>query len=128
VGNLITWRAENVHLLHEHIERVTGRSWIESVSRLPAMSEYVLYGMFCEHVLKERSGHYYDSIISSLCYWKTQKLDIAGLEELRGELQPEHLAVMVSAKSHTSIDDIRLVFSKPAGRMAAVSAAGLAPA
>ncbi len=28
VGNIITWRAENVRLLHDHIEKVTGRSWI----------------------------------------------------------------------------------------------------
>jgi len=34
VGNIITWRARNVSLLHEHIEKVTGRSWIESLSRL----------------------------------------------------------------------------------------------
>jgi hypothetical protein len=128
VGNLITWRTENVHLLHEHIENVTGRSWIESLSRLPAMSEYVLYGMFCEHILKERSGHYFDSAISSLCYWRTQKLDIAGLEELRGGLRPEHVAVMVSAKSRTPVDDIRHVFGKPAGRLASVPATGLAPA
>jgi hypothetical protein len=113
VGNIITWRAENVRLLHEHIEKVTGRSWIESVSRLPAMSEYVLYGMFCEHVLKERSGHYFDSNISSLCYWKTQKLDVPALEEFRGALKPEHLAVMVSAKSRTPIDNIRRVFGEP---------------
>jgi hypothetical protein len=110
VGNIITWRTENVRLLHAHIEKVTGRSWIESVSRLPVMSEYVLYGMFCEHVLKERSGHYFDSNISSLCYWKTQKLDVLSLKELRDELKPEHLAVMVSAKSRTPVDNIRRAF------------------
>ncbi len=113
VGNIITWRTENVRLLHDHIEKVTGRSWIESVSRLPAMSEYVLYGMFCEHVLKERSGHYFDSNISSLCYWKTQKLDVPALREFRGELKPEHLAVMVSAKSRTPVANIRQVFAGP---------------
>jgi hypothetical protein len=113
VGNIITWKAENVRLLHDHIEKVTGRSWIESVSRVLAMSEYVLYGMFCEHVLKERSGHYFDSNISSLCYWKTQKLDVPGLQEFRGGLKPEHLAVMVSAKSRTPIDNIRRVFREP---------------
>ena len=77
------------------------------------MSEYVLYGMFCEHILKERSGHYFDSNISSLCYWNTQKLDVPGLEEFKGELKPEHLAVMVSAKSRTPIASIRHVFGEP---------------
>jgi hypothetical protein len=113
VGNIITWRAQNVHRLHAHVENVTGRSWIESLSRLPVMSEYVLYGMFCEHVLKERSGHYFDSNVSSLCYWNTQKLDVASLKEFRDELKPEHLAVMVSAKSRTPVRNIRHVFGDP---------------
>jgi hypothetical protein len=77
------------------------------------MSEYVLYGMYCEHLLKERSGHYFDSNVSSLCYWNTQKLDVASLKEFRDELKPEHLAVMVSAKSRTPVRNIRHVFGDP---------------
>jgi hypothetical protein len=113
VGNVITWRAKNVHLLHDHIEKVTGRSWIESLSRLPVMSEYVLYGMFCEHILKEQSCHYFDPNISSLCYWKTRMLDVPGLEEFRDALKPEHFAVMISAKSRTPVGNIRHVFYDP---------------
>jgi hypothetical protein len=110
VGNLITWRAQNVRLLQERITRIADRSWIERLSRLPAMSEYVLYGMFCEHVLRDDSGHYPESTISSLCYWNNERLDADGLESLRRELRPEHVAVMVSAKSRTSVDTIRRVF------------------
>jgi hypothetical protein len=114
VSNIILWRTPNVHLMHDHIERVTGRSWIAALSRLQVMSEYVLYGMFCEQILKERSGHYFDPNINSLCYWKTDRLDVAGLQNLQRDLRPEHVAVMVSAKSRTPIGKIRQVFWEPA--------------
>jgi Family of unknown function (DUF6492) len=110
VGNIITWRSANVYQLHDHIEKVTGRPWIQALSRLPVMSEYVLYGIFCEHILKDASGHYFDPVFRSHCYWGTDPLDVPALRALRRDISPEHLAVMISAKSRTPIAAIRQVF------------------
>lgn len=110
VGNLITWRRENVLALHAHIERTQGRPWVEAICRQPTLSEYFLYGWFCERVLGEGAGHYLDATIPSLNYWQTDALDTAGLEALKARLRPEHVAVMVSAKSGTPIAPIRSTF------------------
>ena len=110
VGNLITWRRENVLALHKHIERTHGRPWVQAICRQPTLSEYVLYGCFCEQVLGDASGHYVDDSIPSLNYWKTDTLDAAGLSDLKAQIRPEHVAVMVSAKSATPVQAIRSTF------------------
>jgi hypothetical protein len=110
VGNMITWSGRNLRRLHDRIEQTTGRSWIEALSRLPVLSEYVLYGMFCECVLGDASGHYFESTINSLCYWNNQPLGTQELQELKSKLAPEHVAVMISAKAKVPMESIRSVF------------------
>ena len=60
-NNPIYWRRENLTRLQRHIEQVTGKDWIVAVCRRPRMSEYVIYGMFVEHILKQDSGQYVTS-------------------------------------------------------------------
>jgi hypothetical protein len=104
------WRRENVLRLRRQIEDGTGRSWIESLLGFHALSEYVIYGVFCEHILGESSGHYLESRPDTLNYWKTEKLGEKELERLRESLRPEHIAIMVSTKSNTPVTAIRRVF------------------
>jgi len=110
VTQLVTWRRENVLKLQRHIEDRLGLSWIESLLKLYVLSEYVLYGVYCEHVLGESSGHYFEATPDTLNYWKTKKLGEAELEALRASLRPEHVAIMVSTKSNTPVSAIRRVF------------------
>jgi hypothetical protein len=110
VGMLITWRRRNLERLHSHIEQVHGRSWVEAVCVQPSLSEYCLYGTFCEEVLGSRSGHYFDSTINTLNYWPDEPLDDVGLGKLRARLRPEHVGVMISAKSRTPMKAIHGVF------------------
>ncbi len=67
----------------------------------------MLYGTFCEHVLGEDSGHYHEPRIDSLNYWGIEQLDDSHLGELKAQLRPEHVAIMVSAQSHTPVSSIR---------------------
>lgn len=110
VANVVTWQRANVLALHQHIERTTGRGWVESLCHLPTMSEYVLYGMFCERVLREASGHYVEDTIRTLNYWGTSPLDLGGLRSLGDKLGAEHVGVMISAKSNTAVGTIRRAF------------------
>jgi hypothetical protein len=110
VTQLVTWRRDNVLKLQRHIEDRTSRPWVESLLGFHALSEYVLYGVFCEHVLGASSGHYFESRPDTLNYWKPARLGEAELESLRRSLLPEHVAIMVSTKSNTSVTAIRRVF------------------
>ncbi len=110
VTQAVTWRRSNVIELHRRIERTTGRGWVESLCALPTMSEYVVYGVFCERLLRELSGHHVDGTITTLNYWDTATLEESDLDALRAQLRPEHVGVMISAKSSTDVGAIRRAF------------------
>lgn len=111
VSNAVTWRRANVLALHRRIEEVTGRPWAEALCALPTLSEYTLYGVFCERVLGAASGQYADSHINILPYWDPTPLDEPALAALRARLRPEHVGVMVSSKSGTPIAAIQRAFA-----------------
>ena len=103
-GQIITWKRENVLLLHQHIERVAQKSWIEVIAECWNLAEYQLYGIFVDRVLKEKSGHYWKSQKITHEYWGVTPLDQEQLQQFIREIPPESLAVMISAKSKTPVD------------------------
>jgi hypothetical protein len=110
VGNVITWRRENVVSMCERIEQNMCVKWQRAIVPLSVFSEYILYGLFADRLLGTRSGHWHDPVTRTLCHWQPSLLDIAGLEKLKQGERPEHYSVMISAKSKTPVADIRRVF------------------
>lgn len=102
-GQIITWKRDNVLQLHQHIEKITGREWIEAICVASNLAEYVLYGIFVERVLKEQSGHYYDEKKFCHDYWANVAMSDEQLQKFFAEMKPEHIAVMISAKAGMSI-------------------------
>ncbi len=104
VGNFIIWKRDNVLQLHRHIEKVTRRSWIESVVKQWYCSEYMLYGIFVDCILQEKSGHYWDSRKVSHDYWDAKPLTEIELEQFFADIPSELFAVMVSAKADIPVN------------------------
>jgi hypothetical protein len=104
IGQVITWRRDNVLKLYEKLESVSGRGWIETLASSWHLAEYILYGVFVDHFLKEQSGHYYDA--QKICheYWTPQPMSDEQLKNFFAEIQPQHLAVMISAKAGISVE------------------------
>lgn len=70
IGNMITWRREHLLQMHDHIEQVTGKQWLRAVASELHLAEYILYGVFVEHVLGlDASGHYFDAQDLCHCSW-----------------------------------------------------------
>lgn len=111
VTQLITWRRDNLIRLQKHLELVSGAHPIESLARQLTLSEYYLYGMYCDLILGDRSQHYHTPTAASLCYWELEALSEAELRKLRDKLAPEHVIVLVNEKSHTSLTDVRSAFA-----------------
>jgi hypothetical protein len=110
IGQLVWWRRQNALKMLELVESVNSRDWQRCIAPLHAFSEYILYGLHSARVLQENSGHWHDPMIRTLCYWRTEKLGIPELEEFRSQREPHQHSAMVSAKSGTSVADIRKVF------------------
>jgi hypothetical protein len=102
IGQVITWKRDNLFKLYQHIESISGKDWIETVCNSWYLSEYILYGVFVDQILKERSGHFYDS--ERICheYWSTQTMSDDQLKNFFTELLPNDKAVMISAKAGIS--------------------------
>jgi Family of unknown function (DUF6492) len=104
IDHVITWRRENVVQMCQHLERLSGRGWIETLCRSWHLSEYILYGTFTDQVMGSRSGHYREA--HKLChdYWRSEPMSQSELQQFMAGIQPEHVAVMISAKSGMTVD------------------------
>jgi len=99
IGNAITWRRANVVALHEHLRNKWSQPWLNHVPWELTLSEYVLYGVFNNHILQDASGHYSDP--QRLCheYWTAAPLSPIELVNFLAKIEPQHVSVMVSAKA-----------------------------
>jgi hypothetical protein len=111
IKTLVSWRRDNLVRLHAHIERATGRSSFDSIANSITLSEYGLYGMYCDFILGDRAGHYPTSRIETLSHWQEDKLTAKDLRRLREGLSPDHVLVMVNEKSRTPPDTVRQAFA-----------------
>jgi hypothetical protein len=111
VGQLVWWRRANALRMLEQVETINARDWQRCIAPLSAFSEYILYGLHSARVLGEaNAGHWHDRMVRTLCYWPEVRLDVAGLEKLKSQREPQHHSAMISGKSGTSVADIRSVF------------------
>ena len=111
ISQIVTWRRSNLIQLYKLIEKNFQQDWLEVISGVNHLSEYVLYGIFANYVLEDKSGHYDDSLQKICwCYWKDTPMSDEQLKEFFREAQEsDHKAVMISAKSSMdlSIDEFQ---------------------
>ena len=110
IGNVIPWRRDAAVGLLQRMGEVAGKAWQLAVTRRTVFAEYILYGMFTQHILGASGGVWHDGALRTLCYWPRTPLDVGGLQNLKAGLLPQHHSVMISAKSRTPVTDIRGVF------------------
>lgn len=104
IGNVITWKRDNVFKLYQKIESISGKGWIETLANSWHLSEYILYGVFVDHFLKEQSGHYYDAQKISHEYWTPEPMSDEQLQNFFATIPPEYVAVMISAKAGIPVE------------------------
>ena len=103
IGNMISWRRDHLIGLYRHIEKVHSRPWAEAVCRRWHLSEYILYGVYVEHVLGG-GKHYYEDQAHCHISWDYDVSTPSGLDNFFAEVRPEHVAVMVSSKAGLTAD------------------------
>ena len=106
------WDRSIVAALHARIEQVTGRPWLDAIASQLHVSEFVLYGVFVEHVLG--SSARVIPTDSTLChsYWDPAPLAGPAARHFVRALPPDDVAVMISAKSRTPLDVRREALSR----------------
>ena len=100
ISSLCVWEPAVVRAMLAHVEQVTGMHWMDAVVGQPTFSEWTLYGVFAEDVMKYEESAMTES---SLChsYWHTSPLTIEGAMEFSSRISPDDVAVLIQSKSHT---------------------------
>ncbi len=99
IGQIISWKRENVMKMCEYIEGVSGRDWMETLCNSWDVSEYMLYGNFVDQILKEESGHFIDGTKICLEYWLHEPMTDRQLESFFASAQSSQIAVMIASKA-----------------------------
>ncbi len=99
VADLITWRRSNVLGFRAFLEQRYGRPWWVVLGNTLHFSEYTLYGIYVDHVLKEGGGHWRTPEYLAHASWgyafDTAEQRMAFLDDVK----PHHLACSLQSQS-----------------------------
>jgi hypothetical protein len=104
INQLVTWRRENVLQLCKRLEEVSGKNWIQTLCGCWNLSEYILYGVFIDHFLKENSGHYFEATDISFNHFSEESLSKEEIKIITESVPQDKIAIMFSAKADIPID------------------------
>ncbi len=105
IGQLVTWHCDTVRSMLDHISKNTGKNWARLMANMLHLSEYMLYGIYVEHVL-EGQGHEYVEQDLCHCSWHHEMRTEADIDRFFNQpLGPEICAVLM--QSNLGIDPER---------------------
>lgn len=96
IATLIAWRTDATRAMRAHIEQVSGRHWIPTITRTRQFSECLLYGRFAEDVLGGQ-GHIPDPHPLCRIHWTGQAPTDEGFRQFLAEMDPHHVAVGIQS-------------------------------
>ena len=101
VGQLITWRRQHLLGMKERIASVTGRPWHRAVGRSLRVSEYILYGVYVDGVVRSADYQHFRSD-EDLCHCCWFDQDAVALE--RGVHRIGSRSVALLLQSNIGLD------------------------
>jgi Family of unknown function (DUF6492) len=103
VSSLLAWQPAIVRQLLDRVEQVTRRRWADAVAAQLHFSEWTLYGVYVDNILRGPATDFADD--TSLCHtlWGTVPLDESTVAEFVAGMAADDVAVMISAKTHTPL-------------------------
>ena len=96
IGQLITWRCDTVRAMLDFITRHSGRHWSTTLANMLQLSEYILYGVYVEHVLGG-AGHVYVEEDLCHCSWHYEVNHYTDLSPFLSKIKPEQFAVLIQS-------------------------------
>jgi hypothetical protein len=112
IGNPISWRRDVLAGLKNRIAEVSRRRWQDALAATPAFSEFILYGVFADHILGEdSSGHFHDERDLTRASWHYDEYN-DGFEAFAKSLTPEHVAVLIQSTEDMCIEDRRRLVTR----------------
>jgi Family of unknown function (DUF6492) len=104
------WERRKILALQKRIQEVTGRHWLDAVTRQLHFSENILYGVFVDEILGKDADVSPTESVFCHNYWEPA-LDLGTAEKFARTIPDDDIAIMISAKSHTPLDIRRSCYS-----------------
>jgi hypothetical protein len=113
IGHLVTWRRDVILQLQNRLTAVAGERWDRIIAREQAFSEYILYGIFAEHVLGlQHCGHFPTNQDLVHASWHYPLNTSAGLDEFTKGFEPHHVAVAIQSTERFTVDERRALIRR----------------
>lgn len=111
IGSFIVWKTSVVRGLVERLEKISGHSWITTLARTPHFSEYVLYGVYADHVLGFKTAKLAPSSVP-LCHsrWSGEFVDAQDVDAFVASVKPEHVLCHVQSTLSEGLESRRQIF------------------
>ncbi|WP_049570822.1 DUF6492 family protein [Nonomuraea sp. SBT364] len=98
ISSLAVWEPAVVRAMQERVAEATGRDWLAAFTSHLQVSEFIVYGVFVDEVLKASPP-----VDTTICHnrWERTPLDPAAAVAFADRLDPRAIGMMISAKSRT---------------------------
>lgn len=127
IGVFATWTMDNLRKLHDHLEARHGRPWPLTLCRRLDLSEYILYGVFVEHVLGDAPGHFHDDRPLSHNSWGFDLDTPAGRDAYVERVGPQAVAALVQSNLGLDAHATAALLDRVAQRVANEQATSAGP-
>jgi hypothetical protein len=109
ISPICVWDPVVVRCLLEHLADATGRNWVDAMASRLHISEFVVYGVFVDHVLGGRVPR-----DTPLChnYYGRVPLSRADARAFADRMPHGAIGAMISSHSRTSVDVRREAFAR----------------
>jgi len=119
ISTAVVWSPAVVRDLMRHIETAHQSPWFEPLIRPFRFSEYVLYGIFCEHV----PGPHQDLVTLTTaelahCSWNYDFAKEGELDRFVEDMNPDQIAVLVQSNLNMSEAEREAVFQRIVAKFA----------
>lgn len=113
ISTLIAWRRKSVLAMCAHIERVSGRGWVEAVACDRRFSECLIYGRFVDEVL-DGADHFHGAEEFCRVHWNGVALSEEAFAAFVAAMTPEQVAIGMQSFIGTDLDPIRRLLDRVA--------------
>lgn len=94
IGPMATWRCDTVRAMLDHVTKKAGKPWYRVLANMLHLSEYMLYGLYVEHIL-EGEGHHYADHNMTHCSWDYDIKTDQDIDAFFSQTLEPHLCVVL---------------------------------
>lgn len=109
IGNFIVWNRSAVIALQQRVAATSGVSWQIAVARTKRVSEYILYGLYCEFVAPDHGDHVFGPPDLTCSFWTNS--DQFNVADMAKSLLPSHVALHIQSTIPMPLEERRRLIS-----------------